>query len=172
MTKIVDKIKKAIAALHGKELYVALALIALLAFICFFGKGNGLFSFAAKSSDVSAAVGATESYCDKMSDEILSAVKMICGSDNCKVIINWEEGEQDILAYVVKIDKNGETKTPQLVTVNGVSSPLVIGKTQPKAKSLAIVCPKSTSTTQKLDIKYLVSTLLGCDFDQIAIYDC
>ena len=172
MTKIVDKIKKAIAALHGKELYVALALIALLAFICFFGKGNGLFSFAAKSSDGSAAVGAKESYCDKMSDEILSAVKMICGSDNCKVIINWQEGEQDILAYVVKTDKNGETKTPQLVTVNGVSSPLVIGKTQPKAKSLAIVCPKSTSTTQKLDIKYLVSTLLGCDFDQIAIYDC
>lgn len=172
MTKIVDKIKKAIAALHGKELYVALALIALLAFICFFGKGNGLFSFATKSSDGSATVGTTESYCDKMSDEILSAVKMICGSDNCKVIINWEEGEQDILAYVVKTDKNGETKTPQLVTVNGVSSPLVIGKTQPKAKSLAIVCPKSTSTTQKLDIKYLVSTLLGCDFDQIAIYDC
>ena len=154
------------------ELYVALALIAVLAFICFFGKRGGLFSFAVKKSDDGADSVSAESYCDKMSDEILSAVKMICGSDNCKVIINWEEGEQDILAYVVKTDKNGETKTPQLVTVNGVSSPLVIGKTQPKALSLAIVCPKSTSTTQKLDIKYLVSTLLDCDFDQIAIYDC
>lgn len=172
MTKIVEKIKRAIATLKGKELYVALVLIAVLAFICFFDKGNGLFSFARKKSNDNATVAATESYCEKMSNEILSAVKMICGSDNCKVIINWDEGEQDILAYVVKTDKNGETKTPQLVTVNGVSSPLVVGKTQPKAKSLAIVCPKSTSTTKKLDIKYLVSTLLGCDFDQIAIYDC
>ncbi len=172
MSKIVDKIKKALAAVHGKELYVALALIAVLAFICFFGKRGGLFSLAVKKSDDGADSVSAESYCDKMSDEILSAVKMICGSDNCKVIINWEEGEQDILAYVIKTDKNGETKTPQLVTVNGVSSPLVIGKTQPKALSLAIVCPKSTSTTQKLDIKYLVSTLLDCDFDQIAIYDC
>ena len=172
MSKIVDEIKKSLSAVNGKELYVALALIAVLAFICFFGKRGGLFSFAVKKSDDGADSVSAESYCDKMSDEILSAVKMICGSDNCKVIINWEEGEQDILAYVVKTDKNGETKTPQLVTVNGVSSPLVIGKTQPKALSLAIVCPKSTSTTQKLDIKYLVSTLLDCDFDQIAIYDC
>lgn len=172
MSKMVDKIKKALAAVHGKELYVALALIAVLAFICFFGKRGGLFSFTVKQTYDESTSASSESYCEKMNDEILSAVKMICGSDNCKVIINWNEGEQDILAYVVRTDKNGETKTPQLVTVNGVSSPLVIGKTQPKAQSLAIVCPKSTSTTQKLDIKYLVSTLLDCDFDQIAIYDC
>ena len=41
MSKMVDKIKKALAAVHGKELYVALALIAVLAFICFFGKRGG-----------------------------------------------------------------------------------------------------------------------------------
>ena len=93
MSKMVDKIKKALAAVHGKELYVALALIAVLAFICFFGKRGGLFSFTVKQTDDESTPASSESYCEKMNDEILSAVKMICGSDNCKVIINWRSEE-------------------------------------------------------------------------------
>ena len=172
MNKTVERIKKALASLSGKELYVALALIALLAAICIFRKG---FSFVTKTENndsSSAASNEPYSYCENMQREISEAVKMICDSDECKVIINWAEDERDIPSYVVTTTKDGETKTPQIITVNGTATTVSVGKTHPTAVSCAIVCPKSTSIRQKLDIKYLVNTLLGCDFDNIVIYDC
>ena len=172
MNKTVERIKKALASLNGKELYVALALIALLAAICIFGKGFSLVTKSENNDSSSVASNGAYSYCENMQREISEAVKMMCDSAKCKVIINWAEDELDVPSYVVTNTKEGETKTPQIITVNGAATTVSLGKTHPTAISCAIVCPKSTSIRQRLDIKYLVNTLIGCDFDNIVIYDC
>lgn len=174
MNKTLQKIKKIISSFNGKELYIALILIAVLALVCMFGKKFTLFSSAQKQSSVqTASESEQDSYCDRIKEEITSAVKMICASDDCKVIINWNEDEQDIPSYVITEGKDGEKiKTPQIITVGGVTKTVSVGKTRPTALSCAVVCPKNTSTRKKLDIKYLINTLIGCELDDIVIYDC
>ena len=170
MNEWMDKIKASFSKIKRKELVIVFILIVLLVIVYFSGRG-GLFSFASAESQTAAADG-EYNYCERMTLDITEAVQLLTGSDGCKVIINWADGGEDIIAYTTTVNANGETNTPQIVTVNGVSGPIVLKEQFPKAVSVAVVCPANTSIATKLNIKYLISTLLQSDINDIAIYSC
>lgn len=170
MSEWFAKVKEALSRVKRKELIIVAVLIVMLLAVYFWGGGN-LFSFAG-GTRASDAPQSEYSYCERMTMDITDAVELFTGSDKCKVIINWSDGGEDIIAYTTTVNAGGETKTPQLVTVNGVSAPIVLKEEYPKAVSVAVVCPENTSIETKLDIKYFISTLLKSDINDIAIYSC
>lgn len=170
MNEFIAKIKNMFTKIKHKELVIALILIAVLLLLYFSGKG-GVFTFLSSGSETEKET-AEYGYCEKMALDVTDAVMLLTGSDKCKVIINWADGGENEIAYTTTVNATGETKTPQLVTVNGVSAPIILKESYPTALSVAVVCPKNTSTETKLNIKYLISTLLQSDINDIAIYSC
>lgn len=171
MNEVIPKIKNALAKIKHKELLIAVILIVILFLLYFSGK-NSLFSFFSSDATFEESEQTEYGYCEKMTLDVTEAVKLLTNSDQCKVIINWSDDGESVIAYTTTVNSGGESKTPQLVTVNGVSSPIVLKETHPVAVSVAVVCPKNTSTETKLNIKYLISTLLQADINNIAIYSC
>lgn len=166
MNDLIAKIKKKFMEMRHKELWIAG--IILLAILMFYLSDCTYFTATEKQSIQKEEL----SYSEKMTRDILDAVKFMTGSGDCKVIINWADGGENVIAYTTSSSGSGETKTPEIVTINGVSSPIVLQEKYPQAQSIAIICPKNTSVKIKLDIKTMVSTLLNTSFDNIAIYSC
>lgn len=171
MNEVIPKIKNALTKIKNKELLIAAILIVILFLLYFSGK-NSVFSFSSSDTSAVETEQSELSYCEKMAYDVTEAVKLLTDSDRCKVIINWSDDGESVIAYTTTVNSGGESKTPQLVTINGVSSPIVLKETHPVVLSVAVICPKNTSTETKLNIKYLVNTLLQADIDNIAIYNC
>ncbi len=167
MNSFLAKIKEKFSNLGRKEMLAIIVLILLLIVVYFFDSD---FFKATKTSttNISNDVG----YCEKMTLDITEAVNLMTGSDNCKVIVNWSDEGESIIAYTTTSSGSNTSKTPQIITKNGVSSPVILKEEHPKALSVAVVCPSNTATATKLDIKYMILTLLNIDFDNIAIYSC
>lgn len=167
MNSFLIKIKEKFLKTKHKEIFAIIILIFVLLLVYFadFGFAKTTKTSASNESDYI-------DYCAKMTSDITEAVNLMTGSDSCKVIINWSDGGESVIAYITTSSGTNTTKTPQIITKNGVSSPIILKEEYPKALSVAIVCPMNTNTATKLNIKYMITTLLDMDFDNIAIYSC
>ena len=164
MSGVIDKIKSYFSKVKHKEIIVAIALSLVLILIYFASKSP-------KINQNNAETGSSD-YCSVMTGDVLDAVRLMTGSDECKVIINWEAGVENVIAYTTTTSGSNSTKTPEIISVNGQNSPIVLREEFPKACSVAVVCPKNTEVSTRLNIKYMISTLLGVDVNDVAIYNC
>ena len=159
-----DKIKSYFSKVKHKEIIVAIILAIILLVIYF---GSTTLTTTGNNQPEK-----NDDYCARMCNDVLEAVKLMTDSDDCKVIISWEAGVESVIAYTTSSSGNGTTQSPEIITSNGQSSPIVLREEFPTAKSVAVVCPKNTSITTKMNIKYMIATLLNVDVNSVAIYNC
>ena len=166
MSKELEKIKNYIKKIKHKE-FIAIGVLCVVLIAMYF--------ISIKVPEKSADAIASQSqigYCESMATDILDAVKLMSNSEQCKVIINWDGGVESVIAYTTSSASNSSTKSPEIINNNGTSSPIVLKEEFPHATSVAIVCPSSVDVATKLKIRYMVSTLLDIDINNIAIYSC
>jgi hypothetical protein len=165
LSNIFCKTKGLWSKIKHKEIFFAAVLSLILIFVYF----SDQFKTNEKE-DVE--LTKDSNYCSKMSEDLLDAVCLMTNSQNCKVIINWEAGVESVIAYTTSSSGSSTTKSPEIVSNNGQSSPIILKEQFPKAVSVAVVCPTNTSITTKMNIRFMVGTLLGVDVNNVAIYSC
>lgn len=165
LSDLICKIKGYWSKVKHKEIILALILVIVLLFVYFSGRIGS-------ENNQSEGTDFESDYCTKMSEDLLDAVCLMTDSQNCKVIINWEAGVESVIAYTTSSSGSSTTKTPEIVSNNGQSSPIILKEQFPKAVSVAVICPSDTSTTTKMNIKFMVGTLLSVDVNNVAIYSC
>ena len=159
------KIKVLWSKVKHKEIFLAV-ILSLILLLVYFSEQIG------ENQKETEEMGQDSDYCSKMSNDLLDAVCLMTNSRDCKVIINWEAGVESVIAYTTSSSGSSMTKTPEIVSNNGQSSPIILKEQFPKAVSVAVICPRETSTTTKMNVRFMVGTLLGVDVNNVAIYSC
>ena len=111
----------------------------------------------------------TTDYCSRMKCEITDAVADMCGASPT-VVISWESSVESVIAYVTNSTSNGSSSSPQLITVQGTSSPIILKEIYPKALGVVVICQGGDSVKTKLDVISAVSVLLNIPPDKINVF--
>lgn len=160
LKNIVKKIKSA------KHLEIVIAVIAVAVMIVIYF--STLSSCSKNTSETKTNV-TDEDYCTRMQMQITKAVAEMCG-DAPTVVISWESGIESVIAYNTTVSGNNQTSTPQLITSQGTSSPIVLKEIYPKAMGAIIICQGGDNVKTKLDIITAVSVLLNITPEKISVF--
>ncbi len=160
LKNIFDKIKSI------KHIEIIIAVIAVLIMLIIY-----FSSFAASSSKKKDTAVSTQSsdYCARMKQDITKAVADMCGSSPT-VVINWDGGVESIIAYITSTSANGSTSSPQIITSQGTSSPIILKEIYPKALGVIVICQGGDNVKIKLDIISAISVLLDISPEKINVF--
>lgn len=158
LSRLVQKIKS------KKHIEIIIAVIAVAIMLVLY--------FSVKTGDKSetATAAGVDTYCEKMETQLADVIGSISGAGKTKIIVNWESSTEAQIAYVTQTSGSNITSTPQLITSQGSSGPVIIKEIYPKAKGVIVVCEGGGNVKIKLDIITAVSTLLDITSDKINVY--
>ena len=160
LKSIVAKVK----SIKHIEIIAAVICVAVMLAIYFTTLGIG------KTKDKSESVLAVPNdYCNRMKLEITEAVAGMCGA-RPTIVISWESSVESVIAYVTNSSSSGSSSSPQLITVQGTSSPIVLKEIYPKALGVVVICQGGDNVKTKLDIISAVCVLLDITSDKINVF--
>lgn len=157
--KLTAKIKSA----KNIEIYVALALAAVVCIIVFATSAAG-----DKSTEETSEFDA---YITLMENKISSVIAQMDGCKNVKVAITYSAVEEKVYAEKTQTVKNSDgsvTQTSEVVTVSG--QPLVVKTLPPQISGVVVVCKGASDPTIRVKIKQVVVTLLDVDIDKVQVF--
>lgn len=149
-----------------KHIEIILAVIAvIIMIIIYFSTVN----FGVKKSDTSQNGNVSANYCTQMKQEITEAVAKMCGGEPT-VVINWESSVESVIAYITSSSSSSTTSSPQLITSQGTSSPIILKEIYPKALGVVVICQGGDIVKTKLDIISAISVLLDITPEKISVF--
>ena len=167
MDKSESKLKttfQKIKSIKHIEIIIAVAAVIIMVIIYFTTLGSSSTKGKTDTDKVNVS-----NYCDKMKNEIVETVASMCGGTPT-VAIGWESSVESVIAYVTNTTTNGSTSTPQLITSQGSSSPIVLKEIYPKAIGVVVICQGGDSVKTKLDIISEISILLNLSPERINVF--
>ena len=168
MDKKESKLKNLVAKIKSvKHIEIIIAVIAVVVMlIIYFTTLNPSKSVGEKDTPTSAV---KTDYCTQMKNEITDAVAGMCGSSPT-VVISWESSVESVMAYITNSSSSGTSSSPQIITVQGTSSPIILKEIYPKALGVVVICQGGDNVKTKLDIISAVSVLLDITPDKINVF--
>lgn len=144
------------------EIYVALALAAVVCFVVYATSTND-DKTTPDTSDFDEYITATE-------NKISSVIAQMDGVGKVKVAITYSAAEEKVYAYETETVQNGDkvTETEKIVTVNG--EPLVLKTLTPEIYGVVVVCDAADDPSVRVKIKQVVVTLLNVDIDKVQVF--
>lgn len=164
MAKDDRSIKKLVALFKDfkhKELLLAIVAVGIMLAV--------YFSSAFKSPAKDSSPPQKTDYCRQMKEDVEKAVSDMCGG-KAAVVISWESGVEEIIAFSTSSGGGSVTSSPQLMTSQGSSSPIVLKEIYPKALGAIIICQGGDNVKTKLDVISAVSALLNLTTDKISVF--
>ena len=159
-----SKLKRFIASLKEKKhIEIVIAVLAVAVMLALY------FSTKVGTTKVTQEIS-TSRYCEKVEEELVSALESMKGVGKVKAVVNWESGVETVIAYATSSSSGGVTTTPTLVQSQGSSSPIVLKEIYPKALGVVIICQGGNNTAVKLDVMNAVSVLLGISQNKVNVY--
>lgn len=155
------------------DIIITVLFIAIILLIYFASNSS---TFSKEKTNTSASLQTEEeSYEKTLENSLADTISYIKGVGKVKVMLVFDEGVKDEIAYKyeTKTLSDGstlDTKTPILVTKNGVDEPIILQKIMPKVKSAIIVVGGGISTEVKLEILRLAEKSLGISTSNIEIF--
>jgi stage III sporulation protein AG len=108
-------------------------------------------------------------YQRRTESSVQRVVSSMRGVGKVEVAINWESSIELVIAYIT-INNNGNiSSTPQLVTENGVTRPIVIKEIYPQALGVAMAVQGAEDMRVKLAVLDTVSIFLNIPQDKIVV---
>lgn len=159
----IKKLTAKIKSIKNIELYIALALAAV---VC-------LAVFATSTKVDKSAEDTTEfdEYIASMENKISSVIAKIDGCKNVKVAISYSAVDEKVYAYETEtVQKgNGEVlQTQSVVMVQG--QPLVLKTLPPQISGVVVVCQGGDDPMVRVKIKQVVVTLLNVSADKVQVF--
>lgn len=166
MDKEESKLKKAFNKIKSiKHIEIILAVIAVVVMVIIY---FSTLNFGEKKSGTGEAT-TTSNYCTQMKEEITGAVANMCGGSPT-VVISWESSVEAVIAYVTSTSGSGSTQTPQIITSQGTSSPIILKEIYPKALGVVVICQGGDNVKTKLDIISAITVLLDITPEKINVF--
>lgn len=165
--KIFTKIK----TIKHIEIIILVAFAAVLLLI--------VFGFSGSSGTASNGNTDLETYQKNMEKQLSEVISKINGAGKSNVMITFETGAEQVLAYSTDKQTNSSTDSSgkltssvversQLVLISG--KPVVLYEIQPKVKGVLIVAEGADNVKVKIEIMQAVSTILKIDAKYIEIF--
>ena len=169
MDKKESKLKNIFAKIKSvKHIEIIIAVIAVvIMLIIYFTTLNP--TKAKNNNDTQINDAVETDYCTQMKHEITAAVANMCGSSPT-VVISWESSVESVIAYITNSSSSGTSSAPQIITVQGTSSPIILKEIYPKALGVVVICQGGDNVKTKLDIISAVSVLLDITPDKIHVF--
>lgn len=149
------------------EFYVAGIAIALMLLVYF-----SATIFKSSSTNSSGNSPPEMSYADyqrRVEANLTKVVSTMKGVGDTHVAIAWESSVELVIAYITVNNGGSLSSTPQLVTENGVTKPLVIKEVYPTIIGVALTVEGADDTRVRLNILDTVSVLLHIPYEKIVI---
>lgn len=162
-----SKIKKLIASLKAKkhlEIIIAVIAVAVMLILYFSTK------FTSASAKTNTEPVSVSDYCERTQSELTAALSAMKGVGKTKVVINWESGVEQVIAYATSTSGDNITTTPTIIQSQGSSSPIVLKELHPKALGVIIICEGGDNVAVKLDVINAVSALLDIAQNKVNVY--
>ena len=156
--------KESLKKLKHKEIIVAVVAVAVMLLIYFSSLDSG------KISEETTTVTTTD-YCSEVREEIRLVVAKMSGDKKAEVIISWESGVEEIIAYTTSQNGNSINSSPTIVSSSGEGKPIVLKEVYPKALGVIVVFDGAENTKLKIEVMNMVSTLLGISPEKVAVYE-
>lgn len=161
LKSIFEKIKSV------KHIEIIIAVIAVAVMIVIYFSS---LSFSSTKNDKNSSSNVyTNDYCEQMKREITAAVADMCGASPT-VVINWDGGVESLLAYVTSTSASSSSSSPQIITSQGTSSPIVLKEIYPKALGVVVICQGGDNVKTKLDIISAISVLLNISPEKVSVF--
>lgn len=159
----IKKLTEKIKSIKNFELYVALALAAV---VC-------LAVFATSTKVDKSAEDTTEfdEYITSMENKISSVIGKIDGCKNVKVAITYSAVDEKVYAYETETVQKGDgviSQTQTVVMVQG--KPLVVKTLPPQISGVVVVCQGADDPSVRVKIKQVVVTLLNVSMDKVQVF--
>lgn len=158
LKKVFAKIK----SVKNIELYVALALAALVCLV--------VFATSSKADNSTQETSDFDEYIKTTENKISSVLAGIDGCDSVRVAITYSSAEEKVYAYETETKQNADgttTETKQIVTVSG--EPVIVKTLPPQIEGVVVVCSGADDPTIRVKIKQVVVTLLNVDIDKVQV---
>jgi len=110
-----------------------------------------------------------ENFLERIERQLNEAFSLIDGAGETRVIINWESGIEQVIAYIVSENQNGSSSAPQIITGGGQQGPIVLKEIYPRAIGVIIVTQGGDNVMLRLAMINAVSTLLDITPDRIQV---
>ena len=168
MDKKESKLKKITSKIKSiKHIEIIIAVIAVIIMLIIYF--TTLTPTKAKDNSDAQTSAVKADYCTQMKHEITDAVANMCGSSPT-VVISWESSVESVIAYITNSSSSGTSSSPQIITVQGTSSPIILKEIYPKALGVVVICQGGDNVKTKLDIISAVSVLLDITPDKINVF--
>lgn len=181
LNKYFAKLKK----IKHIEVYAVILLVVAILVIWFFPSIQNDKTSNAQNSK--AAITSAEKYAQSLESRLNTVLRDIDGAGEVSCMITLDGDVELVLAYsndqkssttqnttssgtVNKSETNNSSQEPIIITVNGVSEPLVLREIMPEIKGVVVVASGADNVKVKLDILKAVQALLKVDSSQIEIF--
>jgi len=176
-----DKKRKGIFGRFKKVKHIELILAGvavLIMLIIFFSSGQSLGCFGSCGGESTASGGQNnsqtgtqgENHLQRIERELNEALSRVDGAGETRVIINWENSIELVLAWITNESSNSSSSSPQLVQIpGGGQGPIVIKEIFPRALGVIIITQGGDSPRVQFAMTSAVSTLLDIPVSRIQI---
>ncbi|MCL1944562.1 MAG: hypothetical protein FWF56_03920 [Firmicutes bacterium] len=160
---VVAKLKK----VKHIEFYVAGLAIALMLIVYF---SASLFSGSTSSGNTNTTPKQSfADYQDRIEQNLKSVVGSMKGVGKTEVAIAWESSIELVLAYITINNGGNLSSTPQLVTENGTTKPLVIKEIYPDVIGVALTIQGGDDARVRLAVIDTVCVLLSVSSSKVVV---
>ncbi|MDR3022313.1 MAG: hypothetical protein LBU60_06555 [Clostridiales bacterium] len=167
-TKLKNSITAKLKQIKHIEFYIAGIAVGVMLLIYF---SANLFGQAGASSPgpPTPPSASFADYHQRTESNLQRVVSSMKGVGKAEVAINWESSIELVIAYIT-VNNNGTiSSTPQLVTENGVTKPIVLHEIYPKALGVVIVAQGGNDARVRLNIIEMTSVLLSISQDKVVV---
>ena len=154
MSKLFERLK----SIKNLDLIICFVAIAVIVAILFF---DG-FSIETNGTSFSA-------YVNQMENKVEKALLSIDGVKSVDLVINFENGVEQVYAYETTTKTVGDTTTVNTEIVTSGGAPVLIKELAPKVSSVAVVIKGNNGAVLEYKARQLLSTLLQIDADKISV---
>jgi len=151
-----------------RHIEIILAGIAVVVMLAIYFGSNVSLGGGTRNSNASNPSQA-ENHLQRIERQLNEAFSLLNGAGDTRVIINWESGIEQVIAYIISENQNGSSSAPQVITGGGQQGPIVLKEIYPRAIGVIIVTQGGDNVMLRLAMINAVSTLLDITPDRIQV---